>query len=109
MHLSLPSRTTDRSLARRRLVLLASAASIAGALVLAGPHGYGPLTGAALVTRANATEMAGPAGFADMVQRVKPAVVSVRVKLKSGCGQAPIFRSDDAVAFARFALQFHMV
>ena len=72
------SRTTGhRTLPRRRWVLLASAATIALATVLGGPP---DLTSSAtlLATPAQAAETAGPAGFADIVQKVKPAVVSVR-------------------------------
>jgi serine protease Do len=64
----------------RRSVLLASAASIASVLVT-GSVAHSSLNVPWLGTPAYAAEAAGPPGFADVVQKVKPAVVSVRVKL----------------------------
>jgi serine protease Do len=74
---------------RRRLALLASVAAVTGAIMLAGP-GDLPTLGQMPAT-AHAAEAAGPVGFADMVQKVKPAVFSVRVKLKS---ENPSLSSD---------------
>jgi len=67
-------------LSKRRLVLLASVAAIGGAVVFAGPGGYQPMTlgGSA----AHAVEVAPQAGFADLIEKVKPAVISVRVKIE---------------------------
>ena len=73
-----------RALSARRLVLLATVASLGVAGATFGPnalHQAGPPTYAA----ANAAEIAQrPAGFADLVEKVKPAVISVRVKVKAG-------------------------
>ena len=66
-------------LSKRRLVLLASVAAI-GATVLAGPGGYQPLTLGG--TSAYAIEAAPQSGFADLIEKVKPAVISVRVKVE---------------------------
>jgi serine protease Do len=68
-----------RILSARRLALLASVAFVGSAMVLAGPLGYGfaERVSAATVTQ---TEQ-GPTGFADLVTRVKPAVISVRVRV----------------------------
>ena len=64
------------------MVLLASVAAIGGAAVLAGP-GYSPVTIGG--TPAHAVESVQPkAGFADLIERVKPAVISVRVKIEQG-------------------------
>jgi serine protease Do len=64
----------------RRLTLLCSAAVIGSALVVGGPLGYGRQAFAA--TSAPITANApGQAGFADLVAKVKPAVISVRVRL----------------------------
>jgi serine protease Do len=64
----------------RRSVLLASAASFAGVLTV-GSVNHSSLNVRWLGTPAYAAETAGPPGFADVVQKVKPAVISVRVKL----------------------------
>src|SRR6201994_4221754 len=70
----------------RRLTLLASAAVLGSALVVGGPIGYGRLAGQAFAaTPAPQTVNApGQAGFADLVAKVKPAVISVRVRLDQG-------------------------
>jgi serine protease Do len=70
---------TRRILAKRRLVLLASAAAIGAAVMLAGP-GYRPI--AFEGTTAHAIEVQPQAGFADLIEKVKPAVISVRVKIE---------------------------
>ncbi len=72
-----------RVLPARRLKLLGSVAVIGSALVLAGPLGYGRLaTQAFAETQAPVTVNAqGPTGFADLVTKVKPAVISVRVRV----------------------------
>ena len=73
-----------RVLSARRLVLLATVAGLGVAGATVGPdvvHQAGVPTYAA----ANAAEIAQrPAGFADLVEKVKPAVISVRVKVKAG-------------------------
>jgi serine protease Do len=79
-------------LSRRRLALLASVAAIAAAMILAGPSGLSQLGQMPVLTAAHAAEVAGPPGFADIVQKVKPAVFSVRVKLKS---ESPSVSSND--------------
>ena len=66
----------------RRLVLLASAASLGIAVVAAGPSSYRTLMHSSFMTSAQAAEIAhAPTGFADIVATVKPAVISVRVKV----------------------------
>jgi serine protease Do len=72
---------------------LASVATIAGAVLLAGPaayfdHGTAPLIATARAAEQGANLSAqvsheGPQGFADIVQKVKGAVMSVRVRLKN--------------------------
>jgi len=63
----------------RRLSLLASVAFVGSAMVLAAPLGYGFAERASATTPISQTE--GPAGFADLVAKVKPAVISVRVRV----------------------------
>jgi serine protease Do len=74
--------TTAKVFQFRRLLLLTSVASLGGAALIFGP-GYGPtLPLPSLAASARATEgQPRPIGFADIVERVKPAVISVRVKL----------------------------
>ena len=63
----------------RRLVLLASTAGLGIAVLLGGPGNVPNLS--VLSTAALAQNAQRPAGFADVVEKVKPAVISVRVKL----------------------------
>jgi len=75
-----PHLAPRRVLRSRRLTLLASVAGLSIAML-----GLGPLDHALSrnwMTAAQATEAASaPAGFADLVTKVKPAVISVRVKI----------------------------
>ncbi len=79
-----PPRKTTWS--ARRLTLLCSAAVLGSALVVGGPLGYGNFAGQALAaTPAPQTVNApGQTGFADLVAKVKPAVISVRVRVDQG-------------------------
>ena len=73
-----------RALSARRLVLLATVAGLGVAGVTIGPNVLHQ-AGVPTYATANAAEMAQrPAGFADLVEKVKPAVISVRVKVKAG-------------------------
>src|SRR6202035_5200880 len=77
----------------RRLALLASAAALSMAVLVAGPGGYRPLT--AWTASAQAAEAAqAPAGFADLVAKVKPAVISVRVKIDADNGNAALTQRE---------------
>jgi serine protease Do len=79
----------------RRLALLASAAGLAIAVLVAGPGGYLPLNLPAWTASAHAAEAAqAPAGFADLVARVKPAVISVRVKIDADNGNAGLVQRE---------------
>jgi serine protease Do len=62
---------------------MASAMAVTGALLFAAPGGRLSLGPAPAIAQAQTVQAHGPAGFADVVQKVKPAVVSVRVKLKN--------------------------
>ena len=81
-----PSRDVLRT---RRVTLLASVAALGAAVLLAGPGGYGPsgLTASARATEAVAQH---PASFADVVAKVKPAVISVRVKMDAAADAGPM-------------------
>jgi serine protease Do len=91
--------TRSGRLAWRKLSLLASAATLAGAMLFAVPGGYLGHGGTTpLMTTARAAELsaqadqAGPRGFADIVKNVKGTVMSVRVRLKNA---TPSLSSDE--------------
>jgi serine protease Do len=78
--MTLPDDTTrGRILSARRLTLLGSAAILGSALVLAGPLSHGRFGEPAMAATTQAQQ--GPTGFADLIAKVKPAVISVRVKV----------------------------
>ena len=81
MTTSVPAKA--RILSARRLVLLASVAGL-GVAVLGGADLVTKASGPALSTVAYAQGVQRPMGFADIVEKVKPAVISVRVKLDAG-------------------------
>ncbi len=89
-----PQSGKSRVLNGRRIVLLASVAAIGGALLLAGPSGYlgnvfgTPTASAADSTAAVQQPLPHPQGFADLVAKVKPAVISVRVKIPASAEPA---------------------
>jgi serine protease Do len=67
---------------KRRLVLLASVAAIGAGVLLAGPS-YPPLALNGTPARAVEATAQPQAGFADLIEKVKPAVISVRVKIEN--------------------------
>jgi serine protease Do len=69
----------SRSLPRRRLAV---PAGIAALVVLCFGHGVVPEPG--FTSQAHAQAMPRPVGFADIVDKVKPAVISVRVNIVAG-------------------------
>ena len=70
----------SRFLSVRRLVLLTSVAALAGTALFAGIPS-GPKAGFLSLTPAYGESLARPSGFAEIVDRVKPSVISVRVKV----------------------------
>ncbi len=85
-------------LSTRRLALLGSAAVLGSALVLGGPLSNGRFAESAYA--AAQTTQQGPNGFADLVSKVKPAVISVRVKLdESENGNMLGHNSNEVVPF----------
>jgi serine protease Do len=70
-----------KSFAARRLALLGSVAVLGSAVIFAGPLGYGRFTESAFAATPASQTQQGPNGFADLVGKVKPAVISVRVQL----------------------------
>ena len=70
--------------ASRRLALLASAAGIAIAVVAGGASGFSTPNLPVAITTAHAATMQRSTGFADIVEKVKPAVISVWLKRLEG-------------------------
>ncbi len=85
-----------KSLTARRLVLLASVAGLGAAALFAGPSGYRLPAWTSSAVAADST-LQHPAGFADIVAKVKPAVISVRVKIPASAEPAMMqqFGDDD--------------
>src|SRR5437016_5957537 len=86
MSMSVPPARKPRVLTAPRLALLAGVAGLSATVLFASP-GFAPNAGfpsgsAAYAQTQNAQR---PVGFADIVEKVKPAVISVRVKM----GAAP--------------------
>jgi len=92
--------------ALRRGVILSSVAGLAIAAVVTAP--LAPKTGIpTLVSKAAAAETTHtPDSFADLVARVKPAVISVRVKMANdgsrGLSQGDQFAFPERTPFDRF-------
>ena len=83
MTASVPAQKS-RVLSARRLVLLASVAGLGVAVLFGGAGLISKATGPALTNIAYAQGIQRPVGFADIVEKVKPAVISVRVKMDGG-------------------------
>jgi serine protease Do len=82
-----PSSPARRRISPRRLVLMGSVAGIALAVLLGGPSGFRQVSLPIWSNQAQAADtvsLAHPADFADLIAKVKPAVVSVRVKMDQG-------------------------
>ncbi|WP_409189887.1 Do family serine endopeptidase [Bradyrhizobium sp. RDM4] len=104
--------TTSRKILRpRRLALLGTVAAL-GVAVLAASPVSSPFNVNSLIAPAQAAEVAAPPpGFADLVAKVKPAVISVRVKIdedndKSAMLQQNRMDSDEQTPFDQFSRQF---
>jgi serine protease Do len=94
-----------KKLTARRAVLLASVAGLGAAALLAGPSFYRPSGvnfGTAAASAAETTALPHPASFADIVAKVKPAVISVRVKIDGAQVSALRHNSndDESIPFA---------
>ena len=93
-----PPSKPRRPLAARRLVLLGSVAAIGGA-VLFGGH-YAPQGNLPAISSAQAQSQVAmrPVSFADIVEKVKPAVFAVRVKVEKGA-EGMAFGDDETQPF----------
>jgi serine protease Do len=78
----------------RRLTLLASVAAIGATVLLTGSASYWQSAAGAVPANAAEFGMQRPVGFADIVAKVKPAVISVRVKV-SGAAE-PALSHDES-------------
>jgi serine protease Do len=102
--------TSSRTILKpRRLALLGTVAAL-GVAVLAGSPASSSLT--SFIAPAQAAETAAtPPGFGDLVSKVKPAVISVRVRIdqnndKSAMLQQNRMDSDEDSPFDQFSRQF---
>ncbi len=74
-----------RNLSARRVALLASATGLGATILFSGANfGLHQSGSSAWPNTAHAQTVQRPVGFADIVEKVKPAVISVRVKLDPG-------------------------
>lgn len=93
-----PTPPKRRGLSARRIALLATTvASLGAAALVVGPglnftHGYPTALAQNLTEQAHKTE--APVGFADIVAKVKPAVISVRVKVDGGPATTGLGNND---------------
>jgi len=78
------SEPTERRLLTKGRVVLFVAAAALGAALIAGEFNVGSRSGTTLFEPANAQILQRPAGFADVVEKVKPTVVSVKVQMNGG-------------------------
>jgi len=104
--------TTSRKILKpRRLALLGTMAALGVAMLAASP-GSSPFGMTSLIAPAQAAEAAAtPPGFGDLVSKVKPAVISVRVKIdqdndKSAMLQQNRMDQDEDSPLDQFSRQF---
>jgi serine protease Do len=108
MTTNLPAKPQPRRiLAARRLVLLASVAGLGAAVLFAGP-GTPQVGLPSFPAFAHAQNAQRPVGFADIVEKVKPAVISVRVKVDGGARTGGLSRRDLPPGLEQFFRRFGM-
>jgi len=103
------SAPTKRGLSIRRFFLITTAVAGLGAAALV----FAPYTGGLPAAQAqNLTEQAkrvqGPIGFADIVEKVKPAVISVRVKTSASAENSGLNMENLPPGLERFFREFGM-
>jgi serine protease Do len=81
--------------AARRLTLLASVGALGATVLLTGSGGFWQSAAGALPANAAEFGMQRPVGFADIVTKVKPAVISVRVKVSGAAEPAMLDDNSD--------------
>jgi serine protease Do len=100
-----------RVLNGRRLVLLATTvAGLAAALLIAPDLGVTGRYPSAIAQNLSeqASKLQAPVGFADIVERVKPAVISVRVKVDGGSQTGGLGSNDVPPGLREFFRRFGM-
>ncbi len=106
------NRTKPRVLPGRRLILLATtiASLSATALVFAPNFSLSGSYPAAVAQNLSeqARKLQAPVGFADIVEKVKPAVISVRVKVDGGSQTNGLGTNDVAPGLREFFRRFGM-
>jgi serine protease Do len=105
--------TKPRVLSARRFVLLATTiASLGAAAVLVVAPGLNLPAGYPAAFAQNLSEQAhklqAPVGFADIVEKVKPAVISVRVKVDGGAQSTGLGSNDVPPGLREFFRRFGM-
>ena len=86
MSTSDPHAPKSRFFSPRRLMLLAGVAGLGAAVLFTAP-GFVPNSSLPALNSsayAQSVQTQRPVGFADIVEKVKPAVISVRVKIDNG-------------------------
>lgn len=83
--LNFSTRPRRTGLTPRRIALLGSVAAVAAAMLLGGPNGFRQLQPSPFTEPVQAAEttLQHPADFSDLIAKVKPAVISVRVKMQA--------------------------
>jgi serine protease Do len=92
-----------KKLAPRRVALLASVAALGAVALVAGPGFYQPphvALGASTASAAETTALPHPASFSDIVAKVKPAVISVRVKIDGVAQNSRLRHNSQDIPFA---------
>jgi serine protease Do len=101
-----------RSLSLRRAILLATTIAGLGVTALVVDPDLGPFGGYPIAAAQNLSEQAhklqAPVGFADIVEKVKPAVMSVRVKVDGGSQTNGLGSNDVPPGLREFFRRFGM-
>ena len=101
-----------RALSARRLILLATTIASLGAAALVVAPGLNLSGGYPAAIAQNLSEQAhkmqAPVGFADIVEKVKPAVISVRVKVDGGSETNGLNSNDVPPGLREFFRRFGM-
>src|SRR5471032_966034 len=109
---SVPNAPEPRRLSVRRMALVTTALAGLGAAALVFAPNLPPNGGYPAALAQNLTEQAhklqAPTGFADIVEKVKPAVMSVRVKMDQGPQTSGMSSEDLPPGLERFFRQFGM-
>ncbi len=101
-----PSSNRPKALRIRRVALMASVAGLSAFVLLVGPRFYRPGGldfGAPPASAGETTTLPHPASFADIVAKVKPAVISVRVKIEGTADTTSLRHNgsdDETIPFA---------